>query len=435
VIYIALMLAAMLAVSQEDKPQDLAGMLPDDVAAMTETTSLTPSDTQLRKLIYRTGTVDPFVFRQWGQRQEGVSLQQVVENPEQYRLFPFSIEANVTSIHRFDFSKEEAKEFFSGLYFAKCETSDGVPFILVSRSSVKSWPKDTPLTEPQSVQFNAFFWGNVGLDFGEQFSSDAMPVFVAKRFAWHPQQESESLNVDASQVTLSKAGVDISLLDVVKSRRSQPIGVREGVCFWQMLSACDQQGMEVPKPRIGFPDMLRDPIKNVGKATSIRGRVRQCVPVKVTDPDVLELLGTDTWYQLTVFPDLDGKPVRVGVRDGDAEVYQNAFPVTVCVVKLPTGFDTQSIVGQVFQYSGFFYRIWSYPSERTEKSDLDGQPSPLMMAASILKVESTVGQLRTLLSAVLLAIGMAVAFLCWYGFKMRRQAKPSEELPEKIELW
>ena len=432
-IYLALMLSALLTLQQED-PRDLAGMTADDLAALTEKTTIAPTDTQFKKILYRTGTVDPIVFRQWAQ-QHNISLQQAVNDAGKYRFFPFSLEADVTSVNRFDFSKEEAKDFLSGLYFAKCETSDGFQFVLASRSSVSSWPRDGKLPEPQSIQFNAFFLGNVALDFGDQFSADEIPVFVARRFAWHPKQQSESLNVDASQVALSKAGVDISLLDVVKSRKGQPIGVREGACFWQMLSACKQSDMEVPPQRIEFADMLRKPIDSVGKATSIRGRVRQCVPVKVTDAEVAKLLGTDTWYQLTVFPDLDGTPIKVGVRDGDPEVYRNAFPVTVCVVDLPAGFSADSIVGEVFFYDGFFYRIWSYPSERTDNTKLDGQPSPLMMAVSLLKAESTVSQLQTLLTAVLFAIAIAVAVLSWYGFKTRRRKKPSQELPEQIELW
>jgi hypothetical protein len=180
--------------------------------------------------------------------------------------------------------------------------------------------------------------------------------------------------------------------------------------------------------------MLQKPIESVGKKASVQGRVRQCVPVKVTSPEATQLLGTDTWYQLTIFPNLKGRPIQVATREGTPEVYQNAFPVTVCVVTLPQGFDSESIVGSVFQFSGYFYRIWSYPSERTENSDLDGQPSPLIMASIVQKVKSTRGQLQTFLGAVLLAMAIAVGFVGWYVFRARKQTS-RDDLPDQIESW
>lgn len=422
--------------AQEENLRELSGMTQQDLDATKDLQAFNPSNTQFKKLLYRTGTVDPEILRQWTVRTKETSLAQVELAPQQYRFHPFSLKASALAVQRFDFSDDDAKDFLNGFFIASCEAKDGSKFTLLSRSSISTWPKNEELSTAQAIQFDGFFLGNLSLESILKDAGDAnmQPVFVARRFAWHPQQPNESLGVDAAKVALSDGGVDIALLDVVKARKGKSIGSREATCFWQMMAACKKtKSIELPN-RIDFETMLREPLKSVGKAASIQGRVRQCVPVKVTSPEAIDLLGTDTWFQLTVFPDLDGRPIQVATRDGDPEVYRNAFPVTVCVLDLPIGYNGSSIAGNTFQFDGFFYRIWAYPSERTENSGLDGQPSPLIMASSIRIVESTSGQLRTLLTAVLLSIAIAIAVIGWFVFRTKKSA-PRTELPEKIETW
>lgn len=432
--FAALLVVFCFWMPQEEDLRNLSGMSDEDSAAVKDNEAFDASNAQFKKLLYRTGTVDGTVLRKWAARSKDVSVDQVATDPSSHRFHPFSLNVKANSIHRFDFAPEDARDFLSGFYFANCETKDGTDFVLVSRSSVASWPTNQKLSQPQQIDFTGFFLGNLSIEFDQDNDSRSRPVFVTRRFAWHPDRESSELQVDAAKVALAKAGVDISLLDIVKSRKGKPIGNRESTCYWQMLAACKTALPTDSKDRIDFPTMLRSPIDSVGKAATIRGRVRQCVPVKVTSPEAIELLGTDTWYQLTIFPDLDGRPIEVGKRNGGSEVYNNAFPVTVCAVNLPQGFDFESIVGNTFQYNGFFYRIWSYPSERTEKSGLAGQPSPLIMASSMVKMKSSSSQLETMLGAILVAMAVAIGFLGWFVFRSKKSA-PRIELPDQIKSW
>lgn len=431
--FLLLALSSCLLLPQGEDLRELSGLSESDAAAIEDNQTLDPSGAQFKKLLYRTGTVDGGVLRQWAKRSKDTTVEQVAADPAAFRFHPFSMDVKADSVHRFDFAPEDAKDFLSGFYIANCQTKTGEEFILISRSSVSSWPLNENLPQPQKISFDGFFVGKLAIKLG-QLETSARPVFVARRFAWYPDQENESLKIDAAKVALAKAGVDISLLDIVKSRKGEPIGNRESICYWQMLAACKSVQPVDSADRIDFATMLRSPLDSVGKFASVQGRVRQCVPVKLTSPDAMELLGTDTWYQLTIFPDLDGRPIEVGTR-GDPEVYKNAFPVTVCAVELPEGYDSESIVGNTFQYNGFFYRIWSYPSERTEsREDLAGQPSPLMMASSMVKVKSTTGQLQTLLGSVLLAMALAVGFVVWFVSRAKK-TKPRSELPDQIEAW
>ena len=431
---ILLVVVLSILLPQEEDLRALSGMSEQDLAAMSDGEALDPSNDQFRKLLYRTGTVDGAVLHRWSARSKDVSMDQLSADPAAFRFHPFSMDVQVNSIRRFKFAPEDAKDFLSGFYYANCQADQGTDFVLISRSSIASWQATEQLAQPQQIRFDGFYLGNLSVELNQESGISARPVFIARRFAWYPEQENESLRVDAAKVALAKAGVDISLLDIVKSRKGKTIGNRESTCYWQMLAACKTVDAINPESRIGFATILRSPIDSVGKAASVRGRVRQCVPVTVTSAEAMELLGVDTFYQLTIFPDLNGRPIEVGTRDGDPEVYQNAFPVTVCTLELPDGYDFESIVGSTFQCDGFFYRIWSYPSERTEDSSLAGQPSPLIMASSMLKVESSSGQLKTMLGVILLTMFVAIGFIGWIVHRSRRPVSRTD-LPEKIEAW
>jgi len=57
-----------------------------------------------------------------------------------------------------------------------------------------------------------------------------------------------------------------------------------------------------------------------------------------------------------------------------------------------------------------------------------------MMASSMVKVRSTGWQLQSMLTALLLAMAIAVAFVGWFVYKSRKST-PRTELPDKIGSW
>ncbi|QEG24723.1 hypothetical protein [Mariniblastus fucicola] len=431
---VLLLLLVFALIPQGEDLRELSGLSQEDAASTTDTDSFDPLNPQFKKLLYRTGTVDSAVIREWVTNESTEAISSFATNPADHRFHPVSIDAKVKSIRRFDYPPEQARNFLSGFYVADCENEKGESFALISRSSVASWPVKQSLEEPQSIRFDGFFFASKSVALIGETDSTPIPILVTRRFSWHPERTYAELGVDAAKVALANSGVDISLLDIVKSRKGKSIGSRETVCFWQMLAASKNVRLPADVDRVDFSTMLRSPIESVGSAASVQGRVRQCVPVKVSDPEAVSLLGTDTWYQLTIFPDLKGRPIQVATRDGEHEVYQNAFPVTVCVLNLPAGLNQESIVGNVFLCDGFFYRIWAYPSERTDDSGLYGQPSPLVMASSLTEIESTAGQLQTMLGAMLLAMAIAIGFVGWFVFRSKK-AVTRDELPDKIDTW
>ena len=447
---------------EDEKAIELSGLSTSDSWEVDDFQPLDPSGTTFRKLLYRIGQVSNKSLKQWQHYSAEIDAAGLAADTRRARFRVFNRSGKATRVYRFDFSKEDAKDFLKGFFVVICEDENGAPFAIVSRSSIVGWSRMPKLESPQPIQFQGFFYGYVesGVD-GDQrtilkiekrktgfangkpaegedrsvTSSNSMPVFIAKRFSWFPEQADSTLKVDASKIALARCGVDIGLLDIVRSKSGKPIGASEADCFWQMLAGCQKLDPENPKikNRISFASMLGDPLDSIGQAATVQGRVRQCVPVKATDPNVVSLLNTDTYYQLTVFPDLDGRPIHVSGKDGTVEVYKQAFPVTACLTTLPSEFNAESIVGETFKFDGFFYRMWVYPSERTDASSLDGQPSPLVMVSQSTLVKSTSDQLGIFVTCLVFAMLLAIVCVSWFVLRSKSKS-PSLDLPDRIEL-
>ena len=67
-----LLLVLCFALPQEEDLRDLSGMSAQDAASIKDNEALDPSNAQFKKLLYRTGTVDAIVLRQWSARSKDV---------------------------------------------------------------------------------------------------------------------------------------------------------------------------------------------------------------------------------------------------------------------------------------------------------------------------------------------------------------------------
>lgn len=458
---VIVLLLAQTAAAQDsietERAIELSGLSSSESWEVEDFQPIDPSDATFRRLLYRTGQVSAASLNQWKDYSADIAFDMLAAEPRRSRFRVLEFSGMAKRVYRYAFSKEDAKDFLSGFFVVICENEAGRPFAIISRSSISSWPRDELLDVPQPIKFQGFFFGcfetkldptgrvcvaiekretgfaaSQPTDDKKVSSADSMPVFIAKRFSWQPTQINAALGVDESEISLAENGVDIGLLDLVRAKSGKPISEAESNVFWQMLSA-SRTAETAATDRISFAEILGDPVSRVGKAAAIQGRVRQCVPVKITDPKPISQLGSDTWFQLTVFPDLAGRPIHVNGKDGAVEVYRNAFPVTVCMPRLPAGFDANSIVDQSFYFDGFFYRMWVYPSERTDDSALSGQPSPLIMADRTQLIESTGDELSLFIGAIVLAMLLLVGFVSWFVFRSRKMGS-RPDLPDRIEL-
>ena len=125
-------------------------------------------------------------------------------------------------------------------------------------------------------------------------------------------------------MSLAARGVDIGQLDFVRQQYGKPLGKEDSEIFFQLLSAIDSvPSNEVLPNTLGFNELIESPRDNLGNFVSFRAQVRKCSPVQITNPDLQARLGFDQYYQLMVFPDLDGQQIVVKNSDGEDLVFAN----------------------------------------------------------------------------------------------------------------
>jgi hypothetical protein len=445
-----------------DKAMELSGLSASETFEVDDGLPIMPEDPILKRLLYRIGKTSAGNLNQWARYAADVDWKSLAEQPRGFRFWVFHRTGKVKTVIPFRYSEDSDDDLLKGFYVAYCESGSGDPFVVITRSTCVSWPLDEVFESPQSIAFSGFFYAQIELederlklelrskseveqadnvdsdDATTEADGNAVPVFIANRLAWYPDSVQTSLGVDESRVALAKAGVDIGQFDYVRKENSKPLGSRDSDCFFQMLGAVKSLGAGVPEHKTSFVGLMNEPIESIGKAVSIEGRVRQCVPVKIQSDDTKQATGLDGYFQVTLFPDLDGQKIVVSNPNGEDQVFRR-FPVTVCLTELPDGLTPAEMEGKQIALQGFFYRFWSYVSERANQDGVAGQVSPLVIASQTKVFASSQGQLNLFLGGLLFAMIVGMCLLGWYYSYQRHRgsdrtdAIPQDELPEKLD--
>ncbi len=118
-------------------------------------------------------------------------------------------------------------------------------------------------------------------------------------------------------------------------------------------------------------------------------------------------------------------------------MYENRFPVTVCVANLPC--SESEIENKSFVVQGFFFRLWNYDSSFTDRqASRVGQISPLVIAIAPTIEESSTAGLNTILaSGLLFVIGVGLV-IAWFLFRSDKRSgayfKRYRELPDELQF-
>ena len=435
-------------------PLELSGFSISEAYEIQDDIPLDLDSPTLKQLLYRIKNTSPKSRNQYSRYSKDVTWHEITNQTEDFRLWMFDIPARLKKIEKRRFQTLSAEEEIKGVNVCYCETDPhrmpggktgrGDTFLVLSRTMPNAIPVGVSIDEP--IRVSGFLYARVsGTDVDD---NNEMPVFITDRVAWFPDQESK--NVTAAHVSLAKHGVDIGLIDIVRASNARTLDSRDAESFFQFLAAADRMDgnkseqisiAENPKPdssKLGFNQLMQNSDANFGQAVRIAGTVRTCSVINVPHADIKSRMGLTKYYQLMLFPNLDGTKIVVTKQDGTKMDYRR-FPVTVCCLELPAGMSPTDVEKKRFVVDGYFFRFWKYQSDKTDQAAVSGQVSPLIIAKIPRIVDLDTGGLNlALLIFAITIIGAMIALIGGYKIADRKRRSPIEKildtLPEQMDL-
>lgn len=430
----------IFAQTHDAKPMALSGYSVSQAYDVEDDKPLNFEDEFINRLLYRIKKTSPKSRGEFARYSQDVNWNQISEKTEDFRFWLFKRRVQVKGITKHRFAKAEKDTEIKGVFACHCENEKGEPVIVLARSiprKLQLFPKgDNEIEISEPIGFEGFLLNRVNLAKNENDATATCPVFVADRIEWYPNT---TAHCDQAHVVLAKAGADIGQLDYVREHNTRRLGKGDSEAFYQILGAAkktpDDDGIE---DRLGFMEIMQNPNSNFCHAAGISGVIRRCTEIPVNSPQISSRLGISKYYELIVFPDLDGGKIIVKNKSGNNLEYRR-FPITVCCTELPDGMSPTAIEKSRVAIEGYFYRFWKYQSDKTDLAGTTGQVSPLLMAKrpALMQPQSSNLNFILLIFASLVIAGIAI--LLWsYRIADRKRKSPGqkilESLPGEIDL-
>ena len=451
---IAIFMSASTLVGQvhNNKPLELSGLSLSQAYDIEDDLPLDLDEPMILQLIYRIKKTSSKSRRKYSQYSKDVTWEQLSSKTEDYRLWVFDRKFRLKKITKHRFASAEKEDPVKGVFVCHCVTEQGEqgeqPLVILSRTIPRSLPVDTDLDEP--IRLHGFLFarrqvGSPTAEVSEAEASDeteteasATPVFIVDRIGWYPDQVVQSLS-NESYVALAQSGLDVGLLDFVRENNARKLVDDDSEAFYQMIGSVNRMGPNAEfANQLGFVEIMRGAKSNFGNAAKVKGVIRSCSEINITNPELASQIGVSKYYQLIMFPDLDGSKIVVKNKDGEDIEYKR-FPITVCCLQLPAGFSTTTIERKPFSIEGFFFRFWKYQSDKTDAAGASGQVSPLIIANTPIPIDSQEERLNFILLCFvgILIVGFSI-LTWWYRNADRRRKSPGqkiiESLPEKLDV-
>lgn len=422
------------AQNHDETPMQLSGYSFSEAFEIPDDQLLAPNSRTLKQVLYRIKKTSYKSRHEYAEFSQSVTWEQILQETPDYRMWVFDRVARLTKIQKHSFADASSDEEISRFFVCHCvhddpETGKEIPFVAIARSVPKRLFKQTG---PEQVRVTGFLFNRVS---NEDFIK---PVFVVDRLGWLPDANSELAS--PSQIQLSKLGVDIGEYDYVPPNNKRALSKRDAEAFYQTIAAVssDDKPLLESNETLGFRQLMEKSNSNFGNRVRVQGVARTCSQVHVTDPDIRNRLGLSTYYQLILFPNMDGGTITLNNDDGEPLVYRR-FPITVCIPKLPKGMTPSDVERKEFEVEGFFFRFWKYKADKTDAANVGGQVSPLIIAQTPTLLVTEQGLLNQVIlgfAAIVLA-GLAAIIFCYrYADRKHKLAKDSilNELPEQIDI-
>ena len=383
-----------------------------------------------------------------------VTLDMLVSDVDRHRIKFFTIRGRATSVKRQYIIPEAARLIgFNSFFWVTIKADDSdIPVRIATRKIPIAWFPDSwkrPATaieeSPQAIQTLPFEIDEPILVDGlllktTDENQQLKLIMAASRVKWLPSKVSTEQHVHSSMVLLSQHGFDSGLLDEIRRTNKSALGHNDREAFYQILkifqpssalNAIQQVHQQTPPPNREIVDYFNDTRDLQGQFVTVSGDVRQISRITIVNSKMQQRFGSDHYWQLDLSIPIGKHRIRVKTNDADQDgiIFQNRFPLQVCVNHLPPelqkamnemrqGMDKRKLLREKVTVQGVFFKLWSYQTALTIRDGPEReQLSPLIIASTSRMHEKPIIDQSD--RGIYVAIAFIVAMLCITVFLVR----------------
>ena len=385
----------------------------------------------------------------------GVTLDMLVSDVDRHRIKFFTIRGRATSVKRQYIIPEAARLIgFNSFFWVTIKADDSdIPVRIATRKIPiawfpDSWKRPATATEespPAATQRLPFEIDEPILVDGlllktTDENQQLELIMAASRVKWLPSEVSTEQHVHSSMVLLSQHGFDSGLLDEIRRTNKSALGHNDREAFYQILKifqpssaldAIQQVHQQAPPLNREIVDYFNDTRALQGQFVTVSGDVRQISRIAIVNSKMQQRFGSDHYWQLDLSIPIGKHRIRVKTNDADQDgiIFQNRFPLQVCVNHLTPelqkamnemrqGMDERKLLREKVTVQGVFFKLWSYQTALTMRDGPEReQLSPLIIASTIRMHEKPIIDQSD--RGIYVAIAFIVAMLCITVFLVR----------------
>jgi hypothetical protein len=360
-------------------------------------------------------------------RQEKWDPATLLASPSEQQGSTFLLRGRAKHIKKVALLEELAERYdFSHHYQVSVTLADAQPEAIVCVTQLpKAWPQEGELDEPVEIE-GVFVKASPPPE--SQPEEKTKLIFVANNIIWLPEREDDKHGITADVLALVKHGFDAVALENIRQHNMKELVEQDTEPFYQLLHVHGKIPATAPELQhaaaIDIADCLRSPNAQPGKFVSVAGSSRRIDRIAVENAEMRQRFGIDHYYEIYVFVPLGEQRIKWGrnANDANPRIFENKFPVTVCVRELPPGLKAAPKLRENIQLQGSILKIWSYKPQGPG-NDLP-QPSPMVIANSVQIMESPkpVDSIFTNVVLGIMLLGLIGIF--WNMFSQFRPSKP-----------
>ncbi len=383
---------------------------------------LSASDEEwIHRILFRLPRVGAENLFLW--RKNEWQLSEILAQPEKFQGDVFALQGRATKVERIPLPPEVIDRYdFSHYFRVHIKCSNGADAIVCTRNIPQAWQKQQDETLDERIAVDAVF-----LKLSPREGESPALVCAALRVAWLPDRVDAARGISAANVALAEQGFDYGLWDSLHGKPSRGLQDSDREPFYHLLGALASNPPLKAAPPLDIAAAIRTPNSQRGELVTVRGTVRRIDQVEVSDSEMQARFGLKHYYTLFVFVPLENLKVRLANHE-KSRLFENQFPVTVCVSELPSGLTPGPVLHEPVEMQGVYYRIWNYKPSGADEDLL--QPSPLIVGGTVKLVlpEESQGDSATL-GFVFIGLIVLVALTAWWF--SRGDARFKREMLEK----